>query len=123
VDDGTDFVFPGSTAAATSYWLRIRLEPDQVVVESSPDGDFWDVAQTYPRTRFPGSPSAVRLGKGRPGRAGRGLQPDGPPGHVCDWGTAGVRGGTIAALSPHSRSSIVSTGAPASTRRASRQTP
>jgi hypothetical protein len=67
VDDGTDFVFPGRTASYESYWLRIRLESDQVVAEASADGDYWELLQHYPRTSYPGDPVSVRLGKTGPG--------------------------------------------------------
>jgi hypothetical protein len=67
VDDGTDFVFPGRTSARQSYWLRLRLEPDQVVAEASADGEYWDLLQGYPRDRYPGDPVALRVGKTGPG--------------------------------------------------------
>ncbi|NPV45921.1 MAG: hypothetical protein HPY69_03095 [Armatimonadetes bacterium] len=67
VDDGTDFVFPGRTAPDETYWLRIRLEADAVVVESSVDCEYWDPMHSYPRALYPDSPVAVRVGKGGPG--------------------------------------------------------
>ncbi|MBM3497935.1 MAG: hypothetical protein FJX74_04610 [Armatimonadetes bacterium] len=50
-----------------TYWLRIRLEADEVFAEASVDGDFWDVIHSYPRAGFPGEPSVIRLGKNGPG--------------------------------------------------------
>lgn len=67
VDDGRDFVFPGRTGPGETYFLRIRLEPDSVVAESSEDGEYWDFMHSYPRDQFPDDPVAVRLGKGGPG--------------------------------------------------------
>jgi hypothetical protein len=67
VDDGADFVFSGRIASRETYWLRLRLEPDQVLVEASADGEYWDLLQRYPRERYPGDPVSVRLGKSGPG--------------------------------------------------------
>ena len=67
VDDGAEFVFNGQTTPGGTYYMRIRIGPDEVFAEASVDDDFWDVMHSYPRERFPGEPSAVRLGKGGPG--------------------------------------------------------
>jgi len=67
VDDGADFVFNGQTTPGMTFYLRLRLEPNEVLAEASADGEFWDVIHSYPRDRFPGEPSAIRLGKGGPG--------------------------------------------------------
>ena len=67
VDDGGEFVFNGQTTPGAEYYLRLRIESDTVAAEASIDGDFWDAIHNYPRERFPGHPSAVRIGKGGPG--------------------------------------------------------
>ncbi len=67
VDDAAEFVFAGQTTLGMTCSLRIRLEPDTLFAEASVDGEFWDVIHSYPRERFPGEPSTVRLGKGGPG--------------------------------------------------------
>lgn len=83
VDDGADFIFGGVSAPNSLYRLRIRLDDKQVCAEVSPGGKLWYPIHSYPRSRYPGEPIAVRLGKtgpgGRaedysePGAAGRGV--------------------------------------------------
>ena len=51
----------------TGYYLRIRVEKDEILAESSPDGRLWETIQSLPRTQFDGDPVAVRLGKMSPG--------------------------------------------------------
>jgi hypothetical protein len=91
VDDGTDFVFPGRTSARQSYWLRIRLEPDQVVAEASVDGEYWDLLHGYPRDRYPGDPVGVRVGKTGPGGRAEDFSEMASPG-ACALGELRVYG-------------------------------
>ena len=50
---------------AQNYWyyLRIRMEKDEVIVEVSPDNRLWEVLHVFPRSQFQGEPVTIRLGK------------------------------------------------------------
>lgn len=69
--------------------LRVRLEADEVVVECSADGlILWERVHALPRSQYPGSPTAVRLGKIDP----RGTGEDYPtPGPVGTCAVGGLR--------------------------------
>jgi len=84
VDDGTDFAFGGVLFGGSTYLLRIRLEADTVYAEVSEDGTFWDVIHSLPRDRFPGDPTAARIGK------------TGPGGRAEDFNDPGIAGGACA---------------------------
>lgn len=64
--DGSSEAFAGSSQPDTWYYLRVRLEDDLVYAEASEDGELWDTIRTFPRSRYPGSPVALRLGKMSP---------------------------------------------------------
>ena len=83
--------FGGYALRDTWHQLRIRLEPDRVVAESSHDGDWWETVHTAPRTAFPGDPAAVRIGKMSPGSRNEDHHVPGPVGscairRVRVWG-------------------------------------
>ena len=67
VDDGAGQWFGGFVAPNYWYYLRIRVEKDEVLAEASPDGKLWETIQALPRSQFEGDPVAVRVGKMSPG--------------------------------------------------------
>jgi hypothetical protein len=67
VDDGAGQWFGSFVAPNYWYYLRIRVEEDQVVAEASPDGRLWETIQALPCGQFQGQPVAVRIGKMSPG--------------------------------------------------------
>jgi hypothetical protein len=43
--------------------MRFRLEKEEIIAEGSGDGLLWEQIGSIPRSRYPGYPTAVRLGK------------------------------------------------------------
>jgi len=67
VDDGRRQFLEGLAFPNTWTQVVIRLEEKQIVVQASQDGRAWQDLARFPRTEFPGDPTAVRLGKMSPG--------------------------------------------------------
>jgi hypothetical protein len=67
VDDGAGQWFGGFVAPNYWYYLRIRVEKDEILAEASPDGKLWETIQALPRAQFEGDPVSVRVGKMSPG--------------------------------------------------------
>jgi hypothetical protein len=82
VDDGDNFTFGGFVGPGAWHLLRIRIEPKEVLAEASMDGRVWQPLHTFPRDRFAGDPTAVRLGKGGGGGRDEDFSLAGPGG-VC----------------------------------------
>lgn len=66
VTNDSSEAFGGASEPNTWYYLRVRLEADQVYAEASQDGEYWDVIRAFARQQYPGDPVAVRLGKMNP---------------------------------------------------------
>ena len=63
MDDGTEQWFGSFVTQNYWYYLRIRMEKDEVIVEVSPDNRLWEVLHVFPHGQFQGEPVTVRLGK------------------------------------------------------------
>ena len=79
-DDRTAQVFGGKVEPRRWHQVRVRLTPGQVLAEASSDGRTWETIHTLPRTRLPGDPVAVRIGKETPDGSGGDYETLGPPG-------------------------------------------
>ena len=83
VDDGSGQWFGSFVAPNYWYYLRIRLEKDEVLAESSPDGKLWETIHALPRGHFAGDPFAVRIGRMSPGSRGEDFHDPGVPESSC----------------------------------------
>ncbi len=64
VDTGKDQkLVNAAIAPGGSWYLRLRLEADQITAELSDDGLDWQVIHTLPRSAFAGDPTLLEVGK------------------------------------------------------------
>jgi hypothetical protein len=81
--DGIGQWFGSFVAPNYWYYLRIRVEKDEVLAEASPDGKLWETIHALPRSQFEGDPVAVKIGKMSPGSKGEDYSDPGVPGGSC----------------------------------------
>ena len=62
-DEGGNQSFGGTVTAASRQLLRFRLEQNEIIAEGSGDGLLWEQIGSVPRSRYPGDPTLVRVGK------------------------------------------------------------
>jgi glycosyl hydrolase family 123 len=68
VDDGrTQGLYRTGIEPNKDYYVRLRLQPEQVFAEVSHDGKVWWPLSTFSRGTYAGDPIQVRLGKMGPG--------------------------------------------------------
>ena len=80
VDDGSGQWFGGYAMRNAWHRLRLRIDRDEVVAESTHDGRWWEIVHSAPRGQFPGHPTAVRVGKMSPGARSEDFHHPGPIG-------------------------------------------
>jgi hypothetical protein len=83
VDDGSAQWFGSFVAPNYWYYLRIRVQKDEVLAEASPDGRLWETIHSLSRSQFQGDPIAVRLGKMSPGSKPEDFSDPGLPEGSC----------------------------------------
>lgn len=82
VDDGRRTIMAAVTPEAGWATLRIRLTPVDVVAEASAGLNLWALLAAFPRERYWGNPSVVRLGKMSRWATAQDFHRPGPRGHT-----------------------------------------
>jgi hypothetical protein len=91
VDAGGRQLLEGFADPAQPCRLVIRLGEQEVVVQASQEGGFWQEIGRFARNEFPGDPTAVRLGKMSPGAKNEDFSTPGPEG-LCAFRSLRVLG-------------------------------